>query len=129
MPAVEPAQPHGPATFDPVRIATLKRLLPEEELADFVGMFVGSLEGVIGRANELLDNREFSELTQEAHALAGTAGNLGAVYLAQCARELERAWKDTDAASSARAVSALRHVVPETKRELAAWVDAQRPTP
>jgi hypothetical protein len=70
-PAVEPAQSPRVAIFDPVRVATLKRLLSEGELAEFVGMFVGSLEGITGRVTELLDAGEFNELTQEAHALAG----------------------------------------------------------
>ena len=126
VPAAEPAPPQDAMIFDPVRIATLKRLLPEGELADFVGMFVGSLEGIATRVNELLAAGEFTELVQEAHALAGTAGNVGAVSLARCARELERACKASDAAGSAGAVTALPRVVRETKRELSEWLDARK---
>ena len=123
--APQSAQESGEAIFDPVRIATLKRLLPEGELVEFVRMFVGSLEGIAGRVGQLIEAREPVELAQEAHSLAGTAGNVGAVRLAHCARELEHACKASDDTRIASAVTSLRQALPETKNQLKQWLDDQ----
>ena len=124
-PAAPPAPPNGEAIFDPVRIATLKRLLPEGELVDFVRAFVGSLEGIARRVGQLVAAQELAELVQEAHALAGTAGNVGAVWLARCARELEQACKGEDITRIASATAFLRQAVPETEHQLKQWSDSQ----
>ncbi len=132
-PADEPAEtdeasapPSDAVIFDPVRIATLKRLLPAEEITDFVRTFQKSLPGVTARVGSLLRDASFDELAQEAHALAGTAGNVGAMWLAQCARGLQHACKDGNAdAVGQGAAAALRQALPMTQRELAQWLHAQ----
>ncbi len=109
--------------FDPVRIATLRRLLPEGELSEFIRMFLQSLRSVGGRTEQLVAAKAFGELGQEAHALAGSAGNVGAVWLAQCARDLEHVCKDGGRQSIGPAAAALRQAVPKTQRELERWLD------
>lgn len=117
--------PHAsPITiFDPVRIATLKRLLSEQELSEFVRMFLHSLGSVGDRADQLIASQAIDELMHEAHALAGTAGNVGAVWVAQCARELEHACTAGDPATIVAAAAALQHAVPETQLELERWLE------
>ncbi len=115
--------------FDPVRIATLKRLLPEGELSDFVRLFLESLRSVGGRTEQFVATEAFGELAQEAHTLAGTAGNVGAIWVAQCARELEQACKGEGPRDIAPAADALCQAVPETQRELERWLAAQTAPP
>jgi signal transduction histidine kinase/DNA-binding response OmpR family regulator len=120
--AAEPAA-NGVTVFDPVRIATLRRLLPEGELSEFVRMFLQSLRSVGGRTEQFIAAKAFDELAQEAHALAGTAGNVGAVWVAQCARDLEHACKAGGPVSIGPAAAALRQAVPQTQRELERWLE------
>jgi CheY-like chemotaxis protein len=112
--------------FDPVRIATLKRVLSAGEVSDFVAMFLDSLKTVADRHDQLIRANEIEDLMQEVHALAGTAGNVGAVWVSQCARDLERACKSGDAAGIAHAAAMLRHAIPETRCELERWLAAER---
>lgn len=122
--AAKPAANAG-KVFDPVRIATLKRVLPEEEVADFVRMFLDSLKTVADRNEQLIAAKATDELLQEAHALAGTAGNVGAVLISHCARELEYACKGGDVPRIARSADELRQIIPQTQRELERWLAAQ----
>jgi CheY-like chemotaxis protein len=112
--------------FDPIRIATLKRLLPDGQLVEFVRMFLESLNGVVEHTSQLIAANALDELAQEAHALAGTAGNVGAVWVARCARELQHACKDEDAAKVGRHADELREAIPGTRRELERWLASQR---
>jgi HPt (histidine-containing phosphotransfer) domain-containing protein len=112
-----------------VRIATLRRLLPEGELSDFVRMFLESLRSVSGRTEQFIATKAFDELAREAHAVAGTAGNVGAIWVARCARELEHACKGDAPQNIAPAAEALRQAVPETQRELERWLAAQTASP
>jgi signal transduction histidine kinase/CheY-like chemotaxis protein len=115
--------PSALAVFDPVRIATLRRLLPEGELSEFVRMFLQSLRPLGGRTEQLVAAQAFDALAQEAHAIAGSAGNVGAVRLAQCARELEHACRSQGPDGIGPAAAALRQAVPETQQELERWLD------
>ncbi|HWD57061.1 MAG TPA: response regulator [Stellaceae bacterium] len=111
--------------FDPLRMATLGRLLPASDLADFVRMFLETLKAVAGRTEELMAAKSLDDLIQEAHALAGTAGNVGALRLSQCARKLEHACKARNEGEAVHAVAALWSAVPATQDELRRWLDAQ----
>ena len=111
--------------FDAVRIGTLQRMLAAAEVADFVGMFLESLTTVVDRTERLIAANEIDDLMQEAHGVAGTAGNVGAIWVSHCARELEHACKSGDAGGITRAVDALRQAVPETQRELQNWLNTQ----
>jgi two-component system, sensor histidine kinase and response regulator len=114
------------AILDPVRIATLKRVLQAGELIEFVRMFIESLGGLASRIHDLVTGREFDALGQEAHALAGTAGNVGALQLSHWARQLECACKERDAAIIERVAKLVRRALPETQRELSRWLDDQK---
>jgi signal transduction histidine kinase/DNA-binding response OmpR family regulator len=122
----DPAQPFDQPIFDRIRIDTLKQILPREELLDFVRMFLDSLRGTTVRTKELMDAGKFGDLANEAHGVAGTAGNVGAIRLTQSAHDLERACRESDAAGIARKTDLLQRAVPETERELMAWLDSQK---
>jgi CheY-like chemotaxis protein/HPt (histidine-containing phosphotransfer) domain-containing protein len=116
----------GIAILDPVRVATLERVLPTVELIEFVRMFLESLGGLASRIHPLLTGLEFEELCREAHALAGTAGNVGALQVSHWARELEHACKKRDTAAMDRASKAVGQALPQTKVELLRWLDEHR---
>jgi len=116
----------GIAIFDRARVATLKRVLPASELVEFVQMFFESLAGLPSRIHDLITCREFDALGQEAHALAGAAGNVGALQLSDRARHLERTCTDGDAAAINRAANALRQAMPQARAELTLWLDEQK---
>jgi HPt (histidine-containing phosphotransfer) domain-containing protein len=77
-------------------------------------------EGDVGACRELLDmfiadaqlqthtvelsvgTQQFDEVIRAAHTLKGAAANVGALRLAETARELERAARDRDAEHAAR---------------------------
>jgi signal transduction histidine kinase/DNA-binding response OmpR family regulator/HPt (histidine-containing phosphotransfer) domain-containing protein len=116
----------GIAIFDSVRVATLKRALPPADLIEFVRMFFDDLGGCTNRIQKLIAVQELDELCQEAHALAGTAGNVGALRLSHWARQLEHACKERDTASIDRAASAVAQALPQTQVELSRWLDEQK---
>jgi CheY-like chemotaxis protein/HPt (histidine-containing phosphotransfer) domain-containing protein len=116
----------GIAIFDRARVATLKRMLPATELIEFVRMFLDSLGGFDSRIQELSGNRALAALGSEAHALAGTAGNVGALQLSDRARHLERTCTDGDAATINQAANALRQAIPQARAELTRWLDEQK---
>jgi CheY-like chemotaxis protein len=116
----------GIAILDRARVATLKRVLPATELIEFVHMFLDSLGGFDSRIQELSGDRALAALGLEAHALAGTAANVGALQLSDRARHLERTCTDGDAAAINRAANALRQAVPQARAELTRWLDEQK---
>ena len=116
----------GIAIFDSVRVATLKRALPPADLIEFVRMFFDDLGGCTNRIQKLIAVQELDELCQEAHALAGTAGNVGALRLSHWARQLEHACKERDTASIDRAASAVAQALPQTQVELSRWLDEHK---
>jgi len=114
------------AVFDPLRVATLTRVLPAEDLIEFVSVFSESLGGLADRLQELITSRDLDELRQEAHALAGTAGNVGALRLSQWARRLEDASKERNEVSIDRAANAIVEALSVTQSELSRWLDEQK---
>jgi HPt (histidine-containing phosphotransfer) domain-containing protein len=108
-----------------VRVATLRRALPPADLIEFVRMFLDDLGGVTNRIQKLIAVQELDELCQEAHALAGTAGNVGALRLSHWARQLEHACKERDTASIDRSASTVAQTLPQTQIELSRWLDEQ----
>jgi signal transduction histidine kinase/DNA-binding response OmpR family regulator len=114
------------AIFDPVRVATLKRVLPTRDLVEFVRMFLEGQGGLASRIHELITSQELDELSHEAHGLAGTAGNVGALRLSHWARELEHACKARNIAAIDRVASAVKQALPQTQLELSRWLDEQK---
>src|SRR3954471_2707296 len=79
--------PHAAAPFiDASRLEALRSVLSPEAVAELVSDFVRHLEETVARSREASDESEIGHI---AHAIAGTAGNLGAMQLSQLASGLD----------------------------------------
>ena len=116
----------GFAIFNSTRVATLNRVLPTAELTEFVRMFLDGLPGFTDHIQELIAGQGLEDLRQEAHALAGTAGNVGALRLSHWARQLECGCKELDTTSIDQAARAIGQVLPRTQLELSRWLNEHK---
>jgi CheY-like chemotaxis protein len=80
-----------PATFDQARLAMLREALGDEELVDILRVFANNVSERLTAARVALDARDRVALQQNAHAIKGAAGNVGAATVASDAVGLERA--------------------------------------
>lgn len=108
--------------IDPKKLQLI-RDLGEPDDAD--GFFRGLLQVFFERVPQLLVELEVairaadcSGTEQSAHALKGTAGHLGAVWLMQLAAELESMGREQDLAGAEAPLDELKRVYPLTKLEL-----------
>ena len=67
---------------------------------------------------------DFAALEREAHTLAGSSGNVGALRLSGLARGIEAASKDADAERVARLARGLDSVAKEAAAGLRHWLAA-----
>jgi CheY-like chemotaxis protein/HPt (histidine-containing phosphotransfer) domain-containing protein len=123
---VDKSPEDGIAIFDRARVATLRQILSAGELVEFVHMFLESLGPIANRIQERKPGQEVDGLRQEAHALVGTAGNVGASRLRHWAQQLELACEERNAAAVDQAASAVGQVLPQTRLTLSGWLDEQK---
>jgi len=123
---VDTSPEDGIAIFDRARVAMLGQVLSAGELVEFVHMFLESLGPIANRIQERKPGQEVDGLRQEAHALVGTAGNVGALRLCHWAQQLELACEERNAAAVDQAASAVGQVLPQTRLTLLGWLDEQK---
>jgi CheY-like chemotaxis protein/HPt (histidine-containing phosphotransfer) domain-containing protein len=87
-------------------LASLSRSLPPARLSEIVAAYVSDTEQRLERLRQHVERQDFTALGQEAHNLAGTSGNVGAVQVAALAQELKQLAlvKDAHAAASVEAI-------------------------
>lgn len=61
-----------------------------EELKEITGYFIGQLDGQVADIQSAHDAGDSQRLNRLAHALKGSAANMGAVSLAQAAASIEK---------------------------------------
>jgi DNA-binding response OmpR family regulator len=101
------AAPQSPVLAEDSMLASLAASLPDNELRTIVTSFLADAKARQGRIAALAQQRDLPMLAREAHDLAGTAGNVGAVHLAELARELQQRCKSNDIDDLAALVDAL----------------------
>jgi two-component system, sensor histidine kinase len=123
--------PEGPALSESDQVlssecplASLSRSLPPVRLSEIVAAYVSDTEQRLERLRQHAERQDFTALGQEAHNLAGTSGNVGAVQVAALAREMKQLAHAQDAGAAAlvdvieraaaSALSALRQRYPRT---------------
>jgi two-component system, sensor histidine kinase len=103
---------------DDCPLGSLSRSLPPARLGEIVAAYVSDTEQRLERLRQHAQRQDFTALGQEAHNLAGTSGNVGAMHVAALAQELKQlalaedaraaALVEAIARAAASAVSALR---------------------
>ncbi|WP_374668483.1 response regulator [Ramlibacter sp.] len=117
-----------PAAMDFARLEEFREF-DDEELSmtrEVIGLFVADTPPRLDTIDACLASRDAAALAQAAHAIKGSAGNVGATALHQAAGELETlakaGWPDDAAARAA----ALRGLWAGTQAAIDAWLAGER---
>jgi len=91
---------------------------------DIMLAFWRSTDNLAAQLQTLIGNSEFEEAAKAAHAVKGSAANVGACQLAMSARTLEIACKNRDAAAAIAALSDMNAAYRNARSALTAHIDA-----
>jgi CheY-like chemotaxis protein len=112
------------AVLDRAHLASLAMHLPAESVRQLLVLFLDQIEAQIVAIKALSAAGDLAALAREAHTLAGTSGNVGALRLSALARGTEAASKDADFERVARLVGGLDRVAREAAAGLRYWLAA-----
>ena len=96
--------------FDPSVLAELRTHIGDEA----VGRVIAQFKTDVARRVALLPGLSGQDLARAAHALKGSALEVGAVAMAEIARNLEQTWATLTPDAAAVQVETLRKLVGET---------------
>lgn len=99
--------------IDEAVLTELRELLGDE-LQDIVDQFLTSLDEDLCSLADAVREPDLDAAARHAHAIKGSAGNLGLNALAACAADLERLSRGTNADTAERSFSALRSTATAT---------------
>jgi HPt (histidine-containing phosphotransfer) domain-containing protein len=114
------------AAIDLTLVQELLDLCDEEDLALFrelIGIFLGDAPARIAEVLDGCARGDFDLVERAAHALKGSAGNLGAIQVQALADQLQGAGRAADLAEVRSTAPALEQAFAEAAAELRAWVD------
>ena len=100
------------------RIEAFSKLGGPSFVRDLVSLFVSGGQSTLARLRALIAANDHAVLRKEAHALKGSALNLGAVRCARAAQELEQAASANDAARWTPLLTALESELGEASAAL-----------
>jgi len=112
------------AVLDHSHLASLAMHLPAENVRQLLLLFLDQIEAQIVTLKALSAGGDFAALAREAHTLAGTSGNIGALRLSGFARGIEAASKDADLESVMQLARGLDNVAKEAAVGLRHWLAA-----
>ena len=112
------------AVLDHSHLASLAMHLPAENVSQLLLLFLDQIEAQIVTLKALSAGGDFAALAREAHTLAGTSGNIGALRLSAFARGIEAASKDADLESVMQLARGLDNVAKEAAVGLRHWLAA-----
>jgi signal transduction histidine kinase/DNA-binding response OmpR family regulator len=107
------------AGIEPAALDTLDSVMAPAEASEFVEAF--RVELAI-RMSKMLEADSTQALSIEAHALIGTAGNVGAMNVSELACSVEKSCKAGDIASARATVAVLRGTADSASEGLEAWL-------
>ncbi len=93
---------------------------------DILGAFWRSTDELAADLARSIEGGEGGQAARTAHALKGSAANVGALRLAEAAREVETLSKSGDFATARAAIERLAAIYRETRAALERHVDAHR---
>ena len=111
----------GPAAtplelIDGARLQDLAQIITPAALRELFHTWIANTTDSVERIDGLARVRDAAGLVEEAHKLAGSAGNFGALRLAALARALEEACRAGSVADAEDKAAAIRRVHAETER-------------
>jgi signal transduction histidine kinase/CheY-like chemotaxis protein/HPt (histidine-containing phosphotransfer) domain-containing protein len=104
-----------PELIDAARLQDLAQIISPAALHELFGTWVGNTTECIKRISGLAEAPDVMGLAEEAHKLAGSAGNFGATRLATLARELEEACRGGTVADARDRAASIERVHAETE--------------
>jgi HPt (histidine-containing phosphotransfer) domain-containing protein len=122
--ADNPAAMMRDAVLDHAHLASLAAHLPAENVRQLLLLFLDQIEAQIVTLEALSAGGDLAALEREAHTLAGSSGNVGALRLSGFARGIEAASKDADAERVARLARGLDSAAKEAAAGLRHWLAA-----
>ncbi len=115
----------GAAPVPDIDQKALERLSAVMERAEALSFVEQFLDEAAERMARLRGDRDFGVWSFEAHALIGTAGNVGAMRVCEAARVLENACRGGDAQAAGQAITALGEALDSASFGLKSWLRAQ----
>jgi HPt (histidine-containing phosphotransfer) domain-containing protein len=112
------------ATLDVTQIDCLLEIAGVEGVNDIIGAFWKSTDALLATMRIAIENGDGAEAARLAHALKGSAANVGAMALAATARAMEGGVKAGDFGAAKAAFHRSTAVYEETRSALCARVDA-----
>ncbi len=100
----------------------LEVTLPADKVADFISLYLNSVEGHLKQIDAFAEAQDFEGLAKQAHILVSTAGNLGAVKTSTLAREVEHACADRNGDRLRPMLIQLRESCAASSDGLRAWL-------
>ena len=107
------------AGIETAALDTLDSVMTPADAREFVEAFRTDLAT---RMSRMLDTDSVETLAADAHALIGTAGNVGAMKVSQLAGSVEKACKAGEFASARATVAVLRRTADTASEGLEAWL-------
>jgi CheY-like chemotaxis protein len=111
------------AGIDAGCLETLTAVMEPAEVRDFLEMYLGEAEERMARMAAAGD---LESIAEDAHALIGTSGNVGAWQVSDLARSIELACRSGHAEAARRLLPQLAGALGSTSAALNAWLKAQQ---
>jgi HPt (histidine-containing phosphotransfer) domain-containing protein len=112
------AAPASGAVLDTTMLDALARALPAAKVRGLLHLYLEQAGHAFIRLESHASAEDFPRLAREAHDLAGSAGNVGAVRVSELARALEGASAEADRERVADLLGGLRKTMTETSQAL-----------
>jgi CheY-like chemotaxis protein len=100
--------------IDSARLRDLAQVISPAELCELFRTWIANTTESIERISALAEAPDATGLAEEAHRLAGSAGNFGAARLALLARELQQACRAGSVADARQSAASIRQIHAET---------------
>jgi len=100
------------------QIDALLEVAGREGVSDIMEAFWRSTDSLTLQLRSLLNERNYADAAKAAHALKGSAANVGAQLLAVAARGIELGCKGSDAEAAGSALQTLQDAYERTRRAM-----------
>jgi HPt (histidine-containing phosphotransfer) domain-containing protein len=133
-PAAPPADVEQAATpcrgsLDTHALDELSGIFSPEQMGEYLDLFRTNKAERLSHLAAYASANNWKELAGEAHAIAGTAGTIGALELSRAARELENACKNGAEPAILRSIAeAVQALAGKADKELSDWFETQTET-